>query len=363
VTLTARAPTTTVPDVDLRSSVAPDDEVPPMSWSAPASAEARSVTLAQALNRALRDALDADDRVVIYGEDVGRLGGVFRITDGLQERFGEERCFDSPLAESAIVGSAVGMALYGLVPVVEMQFDAFSYPAFEQIVSHVAKMRSRARGRAGLPITIRIPYGGHVGAPEHHSESPEAYYAHTAGLRVVTPATPGDAYSLLRESIASPDPVIFLEPKRQYYATEELALPVRTEPIGCAAVRRRGTTATVIAYGPSVSLALQAADAAAARGHSLEVIDLRSLNPLDMDTPVASVQRTGRCVVVHEASTFGGFGGEVAAQIQERAFYLLEAPVARVGAFDVPYPPSRFEEHYLPTVGRVLDAVERTLAT
>jgi pyruvate dehydrogenase E1 component beta subunit len=333
-----------------------------MSWSAPAPPEISTFTLAQALNQALRDALDADDRVVIYGEDVGRLGGVFRITDGIQEQFGEERCFDSPLAESAIVGSAIGMALYGLVPVIEMQFDAFSYPAFEQIVSHVAKMRSRARGRVELPITIRVPYGGHVGAPEHHAESPEAYYAHTAGLQVVTPSNPGDAYSLLRESIASSDPVIFLEPKRQYYATQKLEIPVRTEPIGRAVVRHPGTTATVIAYGPSVSLALDAADAADARGESLEVIDLRSLNPFDIDTAVASVQRTGRCIVVHEASTFGGFGGEIAAQVQERAFYFLEAPVARVGAFDVPYPPSRFEEHYLPTVDRVLDAVDRVLA-
>lgn len=335
----------------------------PTIWKAPPEPQLETMTLAQALNAALHDALEADDRVVVYGEDVGRLGGVFRITDGLQERFGEARCFDSPLAESAIVGTAVGMAMYGLVPVVEMQFDAFSYPAFEQIVSHVAKMRNRARGRTSMGMTIRIPYGGHLGAPENHAESPEAYYAHTAGLKVVTPSTPADAYSLLRESIASPDPVIFLEPKRRYYDKAEMTRPVRTEPIGTAVVRRPGTTATIVAYGPTVPLALDAADAATARGWSLEVVDLRSLNPLDMATVVASVERTGRCVVVHEASVFGGFGGEVASQVQDRAFYSLEAPVQRVGAFDVPYPPARLEGHFLPHVGRVLDAIARTVAT
>jgi 2-oxoisovalerate dehydrogenase E1 component beta subunit len=331
-------------------------------WTAPPEPEVATITLAQALNAALRDALEADDRVVVYGEDVGRLGGVFRITDGLQERFGETRCFDAPLAESAIVGTAVGMAMYGLVPVVELQFDAFSYPAFQQIVSHVAKMRSRARGRVSLPITMRIPYGGHLGAPEHHSESPEAYYAHTAGVKVVTPSNPADAYSLLRESIASPDPVVFLEPKRRYYDKAELGLPVRTAPAGTAEVRRPGSTATIVAYGPTVSLALDAADAASAEGWSLEIVDLRTLNPLDIETVVASVQRTGRCIVVHEASVFGGFGGEVAAQVQERAFYFLEAPVQRVGAFDVPYPPARLEGLFLPTVERVLEAVRTCLA-
>jgi pyruvate dehydrogenase E1 component beta subunit len=254
------------------------------------------------------------------------------------------------------------MAMYGLVPVVELQFDAFSYPAFQQIVSHVAKMRNRTRGRVALPITIRIPYGGHLGAPEHHAESPEAYFAHTAGLKVVTPGVPADAYSLLRASIASPDPVVFLEPKRRYYDKAELALPLESEPVGTAVVRRPGDTATVVAYGPTVALALEAADEARARGWSLEVIDLRSLNPLDISTVVASVQRTGRCVVTHEASVFGGFGGEVAAQVHERAFYFLEAPVQRVGGFDVPYPPAKLEAHFLPHVGRVLDAVALTLA-
>ncbi|MGH9030752.1 MAG: alpha-ketoacid dehydrogenase subunit beta [Acidimicrobiia bacterium] len=335
----------------------------PTSWKAPAEPVVATVTLAQALNTALHDALADDDRVVVYGEDVGRLGGVFRITDGLQARFGEHRCFDSPLAESGIVGTAVGMAMYGLVPVVELQFDAFSYPAFEQIVSHVAKMRTRVRGRIDLPITIRIPYGGRVGAPEHHSESPEVYYAHTAGLKVVTPATPADAYSLLRDAIACPDPVVFLEPKRRYYDQAELALPVRTEPIGQAVVRRAGTKVTVVAYGPAVSLALDAAEAAAGEGWDLEVVDLRSLDPLDTETVFASVRRTGRCVVVHEASVFGGFGGEIVAQVQEHCFYSLEAPAVRVGAFDVPYPPAKLEEHFLPSVDRVLEVVARLLST
>jgi 2-oxoisovalerate dehydrogenase E1 component beta subunit len=333
------------------------------SWTALSEPVPDTITLAQALNAALHDAVAADDRVVVYGEDVGQLGGVFRITDGLKARFGEERCFDSPLAESAIVGTAVGMAMYGLIPVVELQFDAFSYPAFDQIVSHVAKMRNRVRGRVGLPITIRIPYGGRVGAPEHHSESPEAYYAHTAGLKVVTPATPADAYSLLRESIASPDPVVFLEPKRCYYDHATLVLPVRTDPIGRAGVRRKGSHVTVVAYGPTVSLALDAATAAADHGWDLEVVDLRSLSPLDLETVAGSVHRTGRCVVVHEAAVFGGFGGEVVAQVQERCFYALEAPALRVGAFDLPYPPAKLEGYFLPDVDRVLEAVARVLAS
>jgi 2-oxoisovalerate dehydrogenase E1 component beta subunit len=316
------------------------------------------LTIAQALNAALRDAMADDERVVVYGEDVGRLGGVFRVSDGLQMEFGEHRCFDAPLAESGIVGTAVGMAMYGFRPVVELQFDGFSYPAFQQIVSHVAKMPNRTRGRVRLPIVIRIPYGGGIGAVEHHSESPEAYFAHTAGLKVVTPATPADAYSLLRESIECPDPVVFLEPKRRYYARAEVELPVRTEPIGTAVIRRSGSYATVVAYGPMVQTAMETAQAASEAGWDLEVIDVRSLNPLDTDTIVASVQRTGRAVVVHEASTFGGFGAEIAAQIAELAFEHLEAPVRRVGGFDVPYPAAKLEHRFLPSVDRVLDAIE-----
>jgi len=321
-----------------------------------------AITLAQALNTALHDAMADDDRVVVFGEDVGTLGGVFRITDKLQQRFGEGRCFDTPLAESGIVGTAIGMALYGYKPVVEMQFDGFTYPAYEQIVSHLAKMRNRSRGTVQLPVVVRIPFGGGIGAVEHHSESPENYFAHTAGLKVVAPGTPADAYSLLRESIASPDPVIFFEPKRRYWLKEEADLPVRTEPIGQAVVRRQGTTATLYAYGPMVRTCLEAAQAAEAEGWDLEVVDLRSLNPLDTDTIVASARRTGRALVVHEAQVFAGFGAEVAATVTERAFYALEAPVLRVGGFDIPYPPAKLEEFFLPDVDRILDAVERSLA-
>ena len=321
-----------------------------------------AVTMAQALNTALADAMEADDRVVVFGEDVGKLGGVFRITDGLQERFGESRCFDTPLAESGIVGTAVGMAMYGYVPVVEMQFDGFTYPAFEQLVSHVAKLRNRTRGALEMPLVVRIPFGGGIGAVEHHSESPEAYFAHTAGLKVVVPATPADAYSLLRRSIESRDPVVFLEPKRRYWAKEDVDLPVETEPIGRAVVRRPGSSATLVAYGPTVATALEAAAAAEEDGVDLEVVDLRSLNPFDAETVADSVRRTGRAVVVHEAPVFCGFGAEVAARVTERAFHHLEAPVLRVGGFDVPYPPAKLEEFHLPDVDRILDAVERALA-
>ncbi len=320
-----------------------------------------AITMAQALNTALHDAMEADDRVVMFGEDVGRLGGVFRITDKLAERFGDERCFDTPLAESGIVGSAIGMALYGYKPVVEMQFDGFTYPAFEQIVSHLAKMRNRSRGTLNLPVVVRIPFGGGIGAVEHHSESPENFFAHVAGLKVVSPGTPSDGYSLLRQSIDSPDPVIFFEPKRRYWLKEEAELPVTTEPIGTAVVRREGTTATLFAYGPMVRTCLDAAKAGEEEGWDLEVVDLRSLNPFDAETVVASVRKTGHAVVVHEAQVFSGFGAEVAAQVAERAFYDLEAPVLRVGGFDIPYPAAKLEEFFLPDVDRILDAVDRSL--
>ncbi|MBV2363716.1 alpha-ketoacid dehydrogenase subunit beta [Streptomonospora nanhaiensis] len=317
------------------------------------------VSLGRALNRALRDALAADPDVLVYGEDVGPLGGVFRVTDGLTAEFGEDRCFDSPLAESGIVGTAVGMAMYGHRPVVEMQFDAFAYPAFQQVVSHVAKMRNRTRGRVALPIVIRVPYGGGIGAVEHHGDSSETYYAHTPGLRVVTPATPADGYSMLREAIACPDPVVFLEPKRRYWATEDVELPVRTAPMDQAVVRRPGRDATLIAYGPTVDTALLAAEAAAEEGREVEVVDLRSLAPFDDATVTASVRRTGRAVVVHEASAFAGYGAEVAARVTERCFHYLEAPVLRVAGLDIPYPPPRLEEYHLPSVDRILAAIDR----
>ncbi|CAN5414877.1 alpha-ketoacid dehydrogenase subunit beta [soil metagenome] len=320
-----------------------------------------AITMAQALNQALHDAFEKDDKVVLFGEDVGTLGGVFRISDKLQERFGDKRCFDTPLAESGIAGTAVGMAIYGYRPIIEMQFDGFTYPAFEQIVSHIAKMRNRSRGTVKMPITVRIPFGGGIGAVEHHSESPEAYFAHTAGLKVVSPGTPSDAYSLLTESIFSDDPVIFFEPKRRYWLKEDASLPVRTAPIGQCVVRREGTTATLAAYGPMVKTCMDTAAAAEAEGWDLEVIDIRSLTPFDHQTIVESVKKTGRLVVVHEASTKLGFGAEVAARVQQEAFYHLEAPVLRVGGFDVPYPAAMLEEFFLPDVDRILDAVARTL--
>lgn len=313
--------------------------------------------MAAALNAALADAMAEDDRVIVLGEDVGRLGGVFRITDGLQDRFGSRRVFNTPLAESGIVGASIGLAMYGYRPVAEIQFDGFAYPAFEQIISNLAKMRNRSRGRVALPVTVRIPYGGGIGAIEHHSESPEAYFAHTMGLKVMTPGTVADAYSMLREAVAMDDPVIFLEPKRRYWSKDDVELPVRTEPTGHAVVRRPGTDVTVIAYGPMVATALEAAEAAASEGVSLEVLDLRSLAPLDTGAVLTSVARTGRAVVVHEASRTLGMGAEVAARIQEHALHDLIAPVQRVTGFDTPYPPARLEQHWLPDPDRILDAV------
>lgn len=320
------------------------------------------VTMAGALNRALHDAMADDERVVVFGQDVAELGGVFRITDKLKDTFGVGRCFDTPLAESGIVGTAVGMAMYGYRPVVELQFDGFSYPAFEQITSHLAKMPNRSRGTVRLPVVVRIPFGGGIGAVEHHSESPEALYAHTAGLKIVAPSTPADAYSLLRESIAAPDPVLFFEPKRRYWIREDIELPVEAEPFGTAVVRREGATATLICYGPTVATCLEAAEAAEDDGWDLQVVDVRTLVPLDIDTLVAAVEQTGRAIVVHEASVFGGLGAEIAAELLERAFYSLESPVLRVGGFDIPYPASQLEHYHLPDVDRVLDAVERSLA-
>jgi 2-oxoisovalerate dehydrogenase E1 component beta subunit len=317
-------------------------------------------TMAQALNAALCDAMNADDRVLVFGEDVGALGGVFRITDGLTAKFGEDRCFDTPLAEAGIVGHAVGLAMGGFRPVVEMQFDAFAYPAFEQITSHVAKLRNRTRGALSLPMVIRVPYAGGIGGVEHHSDSSEAYYVHTPGLKVVTPATVEDAYWLLRDAVADPDPVVFLEPKRLYWQKEDVDLQIRAAgPFGRGAVRRAGTDATLVAYGPSVPVALQAAEVAAQEGISLEVVDLRTLVPFDDETLVRSVRRTGRCVVVQEAPGFAGVGAEIAARVQERCFHSLAAPVLRVAGFDIPYPPPKLEHAHLPGVDRILDAVDR----
>ncbi|AUG78633.1 pyruvate dehydrogenase E1 component beta subunit [Kitasatospora sp. MMS16-BH015] len=319
----------------------------------------RTSTMAQALNLALKDEMRADPTVHVLGEDVGALGGVFRITDGLTAEFGEDRCLNTPLAEAGILGTAIGMAMYGLRPVVEMQFDAFAYPAMEQLVSHVAKMRNRTAGRLPLPITIRVPYGGGIGGVEHHSDSSEAYYASTPGLHVVTPATVEDAYGLLRASIASDDPVVFLEPKRLYWGKSEWDPSLAVPPIGKAALKRDGRSAVLITYGPSLPICLDAAEAAKAEGWDLAVLDLRTLVPFDEQTVCEVVRSIGRAVVVHEATGFGGPGAEIAARVTERCFHHLAAPVLRVTGFDIPFPPPMLEHHHLPGVDRILDAVAR----
>ena len=322
-----------------------------------------TMTLGKALNAGLRQAMEDDAKVVLMGEDIGKLGGVFRVTEGLQQQFGERRVIDTPLAESGVIGSAVGLAIRGYRPVCEIQFDGFVYPAFDQIVSQVAKFRFRNEGRVGLPITIRVPYGGGIGAVEHHSESPEAYFAHTAGLRVVTPSNPADGHRMIQQAIASDDPVVFFEPKRRYWEKGDVddASPLERVPLHRARVAREGSDVTVAAYGPMVATALEAARIGAEEGTSVEVLDLRSLSPVDFDTLEASVRKTGRLVVVHEAPVFGGMGAEIAARISERCFYSLEAPVRRVGGFATPYPASRLERHFLPDADRILHEVDRSL--
>ncbi len=321
-----------------------------------------TMTLAQAVNQALHDAMSADDRVLVFGEDVARLGGVFRVTDGLAETYGERRCFDTPLAESAIIGIAIGMAIRGFVPVPEIQFDGFSAPAFDQMVSHLAKYRMRTHGAVDMPVTVRIPSFGGIGAVEHHSESTETYWLHTAGLKVVVPATPSDAYWLLRQSISCPDPIVYLEPKRRYWTRGIVDTEAAELPFGRAAIRRRGEHVTVLTYGGLVDVALNAAESAAEQGVGVEVVDLRTLNPLDFDTIADSVRRTGRCVVMHEGPRTLGFGAELAARISEELFYDLEAPVLRATGFDTPYPPARLEKLWLPGVDRLLDCVEKVMA-
>jgi 2-oxoisovalerate dehydrogenase E1 component beta subunit len=323
----------------------------------------QAMTMVGAINRALHDAMAADDRVLVFGEDVSAQGGVFRVTEGLAETFGDQRCFDTPLAESALIGIAVGLALRGFKPVPEIQFDGFSYPAFDQIVSHLAKYRTRTRGAVNMAVTVRIPSFGGIGAVEHHSESTEAYWAQTAGLKVVVPSTPTDAYWLLRHSIACPDPVIYLEPKRRYWGREPVDTTTPAPPIGRAQVRRIGTDVTVLTYGGLVGTALAAAEIAEQQHDwDIEVVDLRSLTPLDFDTVSASIRKTGRCVVLHEGPRSLGYGAGLAARIQEELFYDLEAPVLRACGFDTPYPPARLEKLWLPGPDRLLDCVERVLA-
>jgi len=321
-----------------------------------------AITLAKGITMGLRAAMEADPKVIVMGEDVGKLGGVFRVTDGLQKDFGEDRVIDTPLAESGILGTAVGLAMRGYRPVCEIQFDGFVYPAYDQIVSQVAKLHFRSRGRVIMPIVIRIPFGGGIGAVEHHSESPEAYFAHTAGIKVVSCSNPVDAYWMIQQAITADDPIVFLEPKRRYWEKGELDADAIPDPLFASRVVREGADATVLAYGPMVKTALEASIAAEDDGHSLEVIDLRTLSPLDLGPVRESVRKTGRAVVVHEAPMSLGMGAEIAARITEDCFYSLEAPVLRVAGFDTPYPPSRIEEEYLPDLDRVLDAVDRALA-
>lgn len=320
------------------------------------------LTIAKAITAGLTRAMENDPKVMLMGEDIGSLGGVYRVTEGLKARFGAHRVLDSPLGEAGIVGTAVGLAQRGYRPVCEIQFDGFTFPAFNQITTQVAKIHARSEGKLKLPMTIRIPYGGVIGSVEHHSESPEALYAHTAGLRIITPSNAHDAYWMEQQAIASDDPVIIFEPKRRYWLkgeVDETATP--TDPFS-ASVIREGEDATVVAWGPLVPVALAAANAAEEDGRSVEVIDLRSISPIDFDTLTASVRKTGRLVIAHEAPTFGGLGGEIAARVTEQAFYSLEAPVLRVGAFHMPYPPAAVEEHYVPDLDRVLEALDRSFA-
>ncbi len=320
------------------------------------------MTVAKAINEGLRAALENNPKTLLMGEDIGELGGVYRITEGLKRDFGADRVVDTPLAESGIIGTAIGLALRGYRPVCEIQFDGFVFPAFNQITTQLAKLRTRSDGMLGAPVVIRIPYGGGIGSVEHHSESPEALFAHTAGLRIITPSNPQDAYWMVQQAIDCQDPVIVFEPKRRYWLKGEVDTVNAPPSPFTAQVLREGSDATVVAYGPLVPVALAAAEAAAQDGHSVEVIDLRSISPIDFDTVTASVAKTGRLVVAHEAPTFGGIGGEIAARISERAFLSLEAPVIRVGGFHMPYPVARTEEQYLPDIDRILEALERAFA-
>ncbi|MBD8019698.1 MULTISPECIES: alpha-ketoacid dehydrogenase subunit beta [Brevibacterium] len=321
-----------------------------------------TLALSKAITAGLRKAMEDDPKVVLIGEDIGKLGGVFRVTEGLQKDFGEHRVIDSPLAESGIVGTSIGMAVRGYRPVVEIQFDAFIFPAYDQIVTQLAKLHNRTLGQENVPVVIRVPYGGGIGSPEHHSESPEAVFAHHAGLRIISPSTPHDAYWMIQEAIKSPDPVMYFEPKRRYWMRGDVDMDNRGLDVHSAQVVTEGTDVTLVSYGPLMPPAADAVAAAAEEGTSIELIDLRSLNPIDFDTIEASVKKTGRLVIAHEAPVFLGLGSEIAARITERCFFHLEAPVLRVGGFHTPYPGSKLEHHYLPDLDRILDGVDRALA-
>ncbi|GHD04957.1 alpha-ketoacid dehydrogenase subunit beta [Zhihengliuella salsuginis] len=318
-----------------------------------------TMTIAKAINAGLRRSLESDEKSLLIGEDIGRLGGVYRITDGLMADFGTRRVIDSPLAESGIIGTCIGMALRGYRPVAEIQFDGFVFPGFNQITTQLAKMRARSEGRLTVPVVVRIPYGGGIGSIEHHSESPEALFAHTAGLRIITPSNAQDAYWMIQQAIECDDPVIVFEPKRRYWLKGEVDTERPALDPFKAQVVREGHHATIVAYGPLVPVALAAADAAEEDGYSVEVVDLRSISPIDFDTVIASVEKTGRLIVTHEAPTFGGIGGEIASRVSERAFLSLEAPVLRVGGFHMPYPVAKVEEDYLPGIDKLLEALDR----
>jgi 2-oxoisovalerate dehydrogenase E1 component beta subunit len=320
------------------------------------------MTIAKAINAGIQKQMQKNQKILVFGEDVAELGGVFRVTEGLLDEFGSNRVFNSPIAESGIVGTAIGLAMRGYRPIAEIQFEGFVYPAFDQIVSQLAKLTNRSEGNLSMPVVIRIPYGGGIGAVEHHSESPEAYFAHTAGLRVISPSNPNDAYWMIQQAIESNDPVIFFEPKRRYWLKGSVDLDDPPTSMHQAKVLREGTQVTLVSYRPMVVTALQAADLAAAEGISLEVIDMRSLSPIDFPTILKSVTKTGRLVIASEASTSFSVASEVAAKIGELAFYNLEAPVLRVGSFDVPYPPAKLEELFLPDADRILEAVDRSLS-
>ena len=322
----------------------------------------KEMAIAKALNAGLQKAMQEDPKVLMFGEDVAQLGGVFRVTEGLHKEFGDSRVFNTPIAESGIVGTAIGLAMRGYRPVTEIQFDGFVFPAFNQITTQLAKLTSRSEGFLQMPVVIRIPYGGGIGAVEHHSESPEAYFAHTPGLRIVTPSNPNDAYWMIQEAIKSPDPVIIFEPKRRYWQKGPVNLDIPPMPLHSARLMREGTDVTLLAYGPMVTTALQAAELGAEEGINIEVIDLRSLSPIDYPTLFASANKTGRVVMVHEAPTNVSISSEIAARIAENCFYSLEAPVLRVGGFNTPYPPAKLEEAYLPDADRILEAVDRSLA-
>lgn len=320
-----------------------------------------TMTMAKALNEGLRRAMEKNKKVLLMGEDIGKLGGVFRITDGLQKDFGEDRVIDAPLAESAIVGTAVGLAIRGYRTIVEIQFDGFVYPAFDQIVSQVAKLHKRSDGVYNMGLVIRLPFQGGIGAIEHHSESPESYFAQTAGLRVVSCSTPNDAYWMIQQSIEHDDPIIFCEPMSRYWEKGQVDLDQPPSGLFDAVVRREGTDVTVVGYGASLKTILRAAEAAQGEGVSVEVIDARSLAPLDIDVLVTSVEKTGRLIAVQESPHTASVGSEIVAEVSQRAFYSMRAPGLRVSGYHVPYPPTRLEDDYRPTVDRILDAVDRVM--